>query len=349
MVHSRACSLLAILAATLALAPEAVFAQGQDSTPGDRDLMVMAELLPGRYDNWNQNYFDGRRKLPESTRHERLHTHVVRVAGEQWGGTAFYAEDYRDNDPEKVVRRRVWSLTADAAAGAVRMRPYWIDDAMAAPFANALTRPEVFAEASPERLRYVPGCDVFFARELGQYAGASRAADCRFKSAGLGEVFAEYRYLLAPNGMSIHEAQRDRRGKLIAGHPSGIGYELRRAREFKCNADIPGVGGGAAIPFERYADLALHDKGGTVWFKTKDAEPREFQLSLSSVIWPINNETGAFTRNSLVLYVNERVNGEIKNLAYSGTDPKVERLFVNLKWMLVNCYMQFNRDVRPEF
>jgi hypothetical protein len=35
-----------------------VLAQGQDSTPGERNLLVMAELLPGHYDNVNQNYFE---------------------------------------------------------------------------------------------------------------------------------------------------------------------------------------------------------------------------------------------------------------------------------------------------
>jgi hypothetical protein len=46
-----------------------VLAQGQDSTAGERNLRIMAELLPGVYDNANQAYFDGRRKLPLEDRH----------------------------------------------------------------------------------------------------------------------------------------------------------------------------------------------------------------------------------------------------------------------------------------
>jgi hypothetical protein len=333
----------------LCLAASGVFAQGQDGLPAARDLQVIAELLPGRYDNWNQNYFDARRKLPEPERHERLHTHVVRIEAAVFGPQAFYAEDHLDDDPQKVVRRRVWVFRVDDTTQRLAMRTYWLDDARAARYAGALTEARTWVTAALEDFRVVPGCDVYWTRELGQFVGTSEAAQCRFKSAGLGEVFAQYRYVLAPAGLAVFEAQRDRRGRLLAGHASGIAYELQRARVFKCNADIPGVGGGAAIPFERYAGIELHDKGGTAWFKTRDAVPRELQLSLSSVVWPFNNETGAFTRNSLVLYVNERVAGETKNLAYSGTEPDVERLFINLKWMLVNCYRQFNRDVRPEF
>lgn len=345
--------LAGLLTAALLALPGPAFSQGQDGTPADRDLMVMNELLPGRYDNWNQNYFDGRRKLAESLRHERLHTQVVRVAAPGIGEHVYYAEDYRDNDPAKVVRRRLWSLTSDPQAGAVRMQSYWIDDVAKERFAGGLTDQAVWRSVSPADFRYVAGCDVYWVREAGQFAGASKPTECRFKSAGMlggkGDVVGEYSYALTPTALWIRDEQRDRRGALLAGHPSGVPYQLQRAREFICNADIPGVGGGAAIPFERYADLKLHDKGGNVWFQTREAKPRELGLTLSFVDWPINNETGAFTRNGLVLYVNERVDGEVKNLAYSGTDPKVERMFINLKWMLVNCYMQWNRDVKPEF
>ncbi len=47
-------------------------AQGQDSTPGQRNLLIMAELLPGIYDTANQNYFDTRRVLPEAARRSRI-------------------------------------------------------------------------------------------------------------------------------------------------------------------------------------------------------------------------------------------------------------------------------------
>jgi CpeT/CpcT family (DUF1001) len=326
-----------------------VWAQGQDGLPAERDLQVIAELLPGRYDNWNQHYFDGRRQRPENQRHARLHTRVQRIEAPTFGPHAFYAEDHLDDDPAKVVRRRVWSFQVDPPSQALRMRTYWLDDRNATRYVAALTDGSVWRDANLADFRVVPGCDVLWRRELGQFVGASQTTECRFQSAGLGEVLGEYRYVLAPAGIAIHEVQRDRRGRVVAGHASGEPFELQRARLFKCNADIPGVGGGAAIPFERYSGLELHDKGGSVWFETREAVPRELQLSLSSVVWPLNNETGAFTRNSLVLYVNERIDGSVKNLAYSGTEPRVERLFINLKWILVNCYMQFNRDVRPEF
>ena len=312
--------------------------------------MVLASMLPGRYDNWNQNYFEVRRKLPEEQRHERLHTRIAPIATGTTGATgaagshAFFAEDYRDNEPQKVVRRRVLLLTADDAASAVRMATYWLRDGDAAPGADNSPSPLPL-----ENYLYYPGCDVFWTRDAGQFAAATRGAACRWQSPALGEVRGDYRYQLSPTEWRQYEEQRDRRGRLLAGHPSGNAYELQRAREFSCYADVPGVGGGAAIAFERYQPLQLHDKGGAVWFTTRDPAARNLGLTLTSVTWPINNEAGAFTRNSLVLYVNERVDGQVKNIAYAATQPDAERLLINLKFMLVNCFRQSNRQIEPQF
>ena len=49
-----------LFAGLLALTPFAAFAQGQDGTPAERNLQIIAELLPGNYDNANQAYFDQR-------------------------------------------------------------------------------------------------------------------------------------------------------------------------------------------------------------------------------------------------------------------------------------------------
>ena len=52
---------LTMLASFACLTPTgSVLAQGQDSTPTERNALVMAELLSRVYDNYNQVYFDRR-------------------------------------------------------------------------------------------------------------------------------------------------------------------------------------------------------------------------------------------------------------------------------------------------
>lgn len=128
-------------------------------------------------------------------------------------------------------------------------------------------------------------------------------------------------------------------------------YSLHRTRAFTCYADMPGVGGGRDIPFERYENFKLHDRGGSVWFDTKatpEQASRRLGISLLLVDWPINNYKGAFARDSLVVYVSEKIGDEVIEHGYSFTVPEANRIGVNLKWMLVNCYQVSPADATPE-
>ena len=92
----------------------------------------------------------------------------------------------------------------------------------------------------------------------------------------------------------------------------------------------------------------MHDQGAMHWFTTKDGQ-RELGINLRNVIWPMNNEVGAFTRNSLVLYVLERKDDQVTTHSYGWTQPQARRIGLNLQWLLVNCYQVSNRDVTPFF
>ncbi|MFK7889107.1 MAG: hypothetical protein AB8G16_19790 [Gammaproteobacteria bacterium] len=48
-----------------------VLGQGEDSQPSERDLAVIATMLPGLYDNSNQTYFEDRTKVIEALHHAR--------------------------------------------------------------------------------------------------------------------------------------------------------------------------------------------------------------------------------------------------------------------------------------
>ena len=122
-------------------------------------------------------------------------------------------------------------------------------------------------------------------------------------------------------------------------------FQLHRARRFECYADIPGVGGGRDEPYDRYAGLDLHDQGGSAWFTSK--EGRRLGVSMLKVDWPINNYDGAFARDSLVVYVSEETSAGREELGYAFTVPEADRIGINLKWMLVNCFMQSNEAITP--
>ncbi|MCY4254916.1 MAG: hypothetical protein OXE51_02145 [Gammaproteobacteria bacterium] len=309
---------LAAVACWFLLAPAApVFAQGQDSTPTERDVLVLAELLARVYDNYNQVYFDRRIGYPDNERHDRIELRIDRVGGPDSMLLEF--REFSGGDYSALTRAGVLALSPDNGRGASRMEVWLLPveglDPMAGPLAV-----DMLIDAPP-------GCVVYWTRESAQFRGEAEG-DCAAWAARslLGE---QQLWLDSPGG-------RD--------HPGGA-YKLHAARMMNCYIDIPGVSGGRDEEYKRYDNLKVHDRGGGARITHSDG--RQIGIRLSNVDWPLNNYSDVFTRDVLVLYVLEYLDDEIKSHGYVFTEPENERIGINLYWMLSYCYMESNKATRP--
>lgn len=171
-------------------------------------------------------------------------------------------------------------------------------------------------------------CPLYWRREAGQFR-ATRSDEC------------DNRAPVGPSELVLSDAQL-----WWWSTATEAPYKLHRAREFSCYADVPGVGGGRDEPYNRYDNMSVHDQGADAWFETDDG--RRLGLSLFAVDWPINNYEGFFTRDSLVLYILEQLEDDtVKEHGYAFTEPDVERIGINLKWMLASCFLVSGRDAVP--
>lgn len=340
-VRSRITSGVLLLALAAGLAPPAG-AQGQDSTPGERSLRIMAELLPGVYDNVNQHYFDGRRGLPENDRHPRIETTITRVQAPAFGAHVFLWVNRTQTPQGPQASYRLATLEAGPGADEVTMRHYLRME-------GEIREPEL-ATLRPADLRRTEGCDYVFERRADHFRGQQPARACRFPWEGE-QVYTDNEISLSRSSLwFVDHKYVIRSGKRITGVASGEPFWLERARTFHCYADMPGVGGGRDIPFTRYDAITLHDKGGTHWFTTREPQPREIGIELRSVTWQLLNEkNGEFNRDSLVLYVLQKnATGGVDSVGYAFTEPGATRIGHNLKWILVNCSMTPRGAARPE-
>ena len=311
--------------------PFLAFAQGQDSTPAERNLLIMAELLPGIYDNSNQAYFDGRRGLPDDDRHPRISTTITRVDALAFGDHVFLWVNESQGKDGKRKSSRIATLSADGESDEVTMRHYLRMD-------GEISADEL-ASLQPADLRRTEGCDYYFKRRADHFRGAQRDKACRFRWEG-NEVYTANTIQLSDSDLwFVDHKYVVGSGERITGVASGEPFWLERARLFHCYADIPGVAGGRDIPFERYEGMDIHDRGGIEWFETRDDEPRKLGLTLRRVTWHVNNEdTGKFNRDSLVIYALEKLaDGSVKSHSYAFTQPDATRIGMNMQWMLVNC------------
>ena len=275
----------------MSLTSGAVAAQGMDSTPAERQLRVLAEMLPGHYSNANQVYFDGRRQLPQNQRHALRTVVVEPMAAYEGSGKAFL---WREASAE-------WRLLLTTTAA----------DPLGVSAEFAVLKDGSWREEPARRLRILRTAESFTG------SGAERR--------------------------SLQVSARE----LWLDSGDGDPDWLERSRTFHCYVDIPGVGGGATIPFRRYDGLELHDQGGEHWLDGPDG--RRLGIRLLRVNWHVLNErNGAFNRNSLVLYVSERLNdGATIEHGYAFTAPDADRVGVNLKWLLVNCAVTPRELARP--
>ena len=320
----------------------AVSSQGQDSTPAERNLRIMAQLLPGHYDNANQHYFDKRRKLPEADRHARISTTIRRVEAPAFGAYAFLWVNRTQVGDEERASYLIATLETAAEPDEVVMRHYLRLE-------GEIGEDEL-ASLAPGDLRRTEGCDYYFRRRAEHFRGSQRDKACRFTWDGQ-RVYTDNTIELSASDLWFHDHKYViATGERITGVASGEPYWLERSRDFHCYVDIPGVGGGRDIPFERYDGITLHDKGGSHWFTTREEAPRDIGVMLQSVTWHVLNETGGnFNRDSLVLYAMERLaDGGVKEHGYAFTESTAGRIGVNLKWMLVNCSITPRDEARPE-
>jgi len=321
--------------------------QGQDSTAGERHLRVMAELLPGHYDNANQAYFDVRRKLAPEDRHARVATTITRIDAPAFGRHAFLWVNRSETPTGTDVSYRIATLAAGPGSDEVTMRHYLR-------MSGEISLAEL-ATLQPRDLRRTEGCDYIFKRRADHYRGVQGLRSCRFEWEGQ-DVHTDNEIQLSPSSLWFYDHKWvTKTGKRITGTASGEPFWLERARFFHCYADVPGVGGGVDTPFSRYDDLVVHDRGDTRWFIAKaDAvnrlPERQLALNLRAVTWHVLNEANDyFNRNSLVLSVLERLpDGSTKEHGYAFTDTQAERIAINMKWILVNCAITPRSEARPE-
>ena len=288
MARSGCCT-----AGWLAWLPAALFAQGQDSLPAERNLMIVAQALPGHYVNANQVYFESRRDVADEQRHAALTWRIERTE-----------VPYQFAVEPGVAPRGELTLSVDLERDELEMRIALADGAK---------------------------CEYLWRREAAQFRAEARSACATSLPRAI--VLSEQQLWLLPNASAATTSP----------------FRLHRARAFTCHADLPGVGGGRAIAYRRYDELALHDQGGSVWFTTDESPPRRLGISLLTVDWPINNYTGLYARDSLVIYVSEEADAQRIEHGYAFTVPEADRIGINLKWLLAMCYQTPNADAVPQF
>lgn len=218
-----------------------------ERTPLEDQLALFLDWFPGRYDSAEQVLRDTREGTAEEERNYRRHSIFRQVELPAFGKTVFLAHQYRDGDPAKVYRQRLYTFTLDEAENAFRLRVHVPKDADA--LKGAYRNPSRLAGLTLEDFTVWEGCDLFWQLEDGRFVGRLKPGACRFNSKAFGQeivldetlTLMEDQIWFADRGLSLS-------GDYLFGMRGTTPNMSLKARPFICED-----GKGAAW---------LHDQGG---------------------------------------------------------------------------------------
>jgi hypothetical protein len=259
---ARAAFLLAAIAASSSAA------QTVPGSPLDRDLDDLVALFEGRFDNYDQRYFTPK-DVPDDMKHIHIQAAHAKIDAPALGKHVFYVEEWRDDDPTKIVRQRVVSFVADASENKIRMRNFFIKDAKAAAGAwRETTRLSGLTEAA---LDNIPTCDVWFVRDVDQFRGSMKGKTCQFDSpVAKTKVWSEHEVTLAQSAYwRVDRTYRVDNDEFASGAKTTVPFKFERAQPWICTLSFRKPGSANYAQWQRFDNLEVHDQGGAAWVDSK--------------------------------------------------------------------------------
>ena len=203
-----------------------------------------------------QVYFDGRLKLPEGERHQRVLTEVRRIPNSRFGENAFFVLDYW-NEQDRW-HPRIYSFEIDDVENAIRMKLHAFADFERTPYLKAHEDLSVLDSLSLEDLTHLPQCDLYWHQAVGGYHAKMKDRACAYEEQGE-TVYADYQMMLSDRalwkGDVIRRVSDDHQ---VNSEPEVLHKQLK-ARHFTCSMSFSGEQGKK----ESFYPLPIHDQGGT--------------------------------------------------------------------------------------
>ena len=252
--------------------------------PNARDLRILANWFEGEFDNDEQLWYEGRMKVPEEDRHDRLHATHKRIDAGEIGEFVFYVEEYMSDDPDSIIRQRVVSFESVPDSAFIKMKLYFLKDAKRFILANQ--REDTYANITMEDLFGLDGCNLVFRRQGEQYHGSMRHKACQF---GNGEKlrYSQHDMIISKtNYWRVDRTFLVKDDSFYSGHSTADPHIMRKANLYSC--DVSFYEKAYYMPSEKdkkYQNVIIHDQGGSKLFYNP-IEDKNYMLQLRSKEYP---------------------------------------------------------------
>lgn len=296
----------------------------------NKDMLDLADLLVGRWDNELQTFFEPELNVPLPLRHERLHAVVKPIEAPEFGPVSFYVEYRKGGEAGPVARQRIWTLSLDQELNGIRLTGFAPKDGKAlegvwrqADGAAQALKPELLKK---DAFTPIAGCDIIWRRRGEGFSGATRPAACKMVTNADKRVLSvSEQHDISANVWEVRDVGVDERGVRVFGGSDAPPTRLKRAQTFSCWASVA-KGAERAI----VSDLVVHDQGGMVSAEFAGGSPSKLRLRLRNVDWPVGQN-----RPSLTLYL--LVDGDDRAEGFAWGEPTANRLALDVGGTQVSC------------
>jgi hypothetical protein len=187
------------------------------------ELLQIAGMLPGRYDNLGQVRAEQR---AGGAVRESLALSILPVYTPNIGRYVFYAQESAADDPLRVLSQRIYSFEV-AADGRILQAQATFDEPQR--WRNAQDNPDVFKSLMLQDLKPMGGCDLLWEKTAAGFEAHNDVQRCRSISRSNGErINVDLRMRLERDGIAISEQHFDADGKLVYGDRADPFYHFER-------------------------------------------------------------------------------------------------------------------------
>jgi hypothetical protein len=285
------------------------------------DLALMMKYFAGEFDNYFQ-VWEQRETKAAGDKFNHIHSVFAPVSAPGVGKHTFYVKQYSDGDPSKIYRQRLYSFGLNQQEQAIELKIYTFPDEKA--YLDAHQDQSKLASLTPDKMKYQPGCDVYWKRDGDNFRGSMKDGACKFFSQRSQKtIIINDDLLLTKDEIWINDQARDEQGGYIFGNRQNIPSKLRRVKWFTGWAAVRKENSeeyGPAFRFE------LHDQGQTVPVPQPDGSASKYSVQLAQLVFQ-----GANKAPVLTLKIIENATG--KTVSYTWANPEAERIGINLRWI----------------
>ncbi|MEN9610405.1 MAG: hypothetical protein RLZZ628_1219 [Bacteroidota bacterium] len=281
------------------------------------DVKSLLKQLTGEFDNFQQVWQEKEDKLPDSLRHEHIHSIFTPTEIPALGQNLLVVKQYRDGDTAKMGRMRIYRFSPDKKEKAIRLDIFTFKNEKT--YSRVEHNPLILKDLKLKDFDSANECTIFWKRKKDGFLGYMKSNTCHFaiEQAQGGQV-KEDSLQLTKDALWIRDASAGENSKPVFDNLKKIHNKLMRCKPFK---------GWFAIKqeekdekYEFVGNLRLHDQGWKKRVVLPNGTVTPYSIELSQVM---------YKKSIAVLKLAVYEEGKENAIAYTWTHSEAARIGIH--------------------